>query len=387
MMRVAIDARYVREKPSGIGTYVQALVERIPSAAPEDHFLFWAHPLAWHPLSAAPNTSEVVVRPGPNSPLPIWWPSRYASFAGIDVFHSPHNMLPRRVPCATVVTVHDVMAIERPGLHLHGLERLVKQTYYPGAVWRALRQATHIIAPSRAVADRIIDLHPEAARRLSVIGEAADSVFTPAADRLHASRRAAALVGLDRPFLLVVGANSAYKRHADAVRAFAASVPAPWLLVLVQRQGASLRLARLARELGVADRVRWLPRVQRADIVTLMQSAGALIQPSIYEGFGLPLVEAMACGCPIVATDIPVFREVAGDAAAFAPPQDVPHLGAILRDVVQSAERRCEMAAAGLDRSRHFSWARCAAETLDVYRLAAECPPQSLATHPAPGQT
>ena len=151
-MRIAIDARYIREKPSGIGTYVEALVERLPGAAPRDHFVFWAHPLARRPLSPAPNTADVVVQPGPNSPWPLWRPERYMSFAGVDLFHSPHNLLPRGVRCASVVTVHDVMALERPDLHLQGLERLVKQLYYPQAVWRALRDATRLITPTDDVA-------------------------------------------------------------------------------------------------------------------------------------------------------------------------------------------------------------------------------------------
>src|SRR5690349_14347926 len=149
-MRVAIDARYVREKPSGIGVYVQALVDRLPIAAPSDHFFFWAHPLARRPLSPAPNTSEVTVRPGPNSPLPLLWPRRYAPFDDVDVFHSPHNLLPIGLRSRTVVTVHDVMAIERPDLHLQGIERAVKRLYYPQAVWRALRGATRIIVPTQA---------------------------------------------------------------------------------------------------------------------------------------------------------------------------------------------------------------------------------------------
>ena len=117
-VRIAIDARYIREKPSGIGTYVQALVERLPALAPADSFLFWAHPLAAQPLSPAANTQDVVVQPGPNSPLPVWWPGRYAPFDEVDLFHSPHNMMPRRLPCPAVVTVHDVMAIERPDLQV-----------------------------------------------------------------------------------------------------------------------------------------------------------------------------------------------------------------------------------------------------------------------------
>lgn len=368
-MQIAIDARYIREKPSGIGTYVQALVERLPAAAPADRFLFWAHPLARRPLSPAPNARDVVVKPGPNSPLPVWWPARYAPFDDVDVFHSPHNMMPRRVPVPSVVTVHDVMAIERPDLHLHGLERLVKSTYYPQAVWRALREATRIIAPTQDAANRIRHLEPSASARVRVILEAADPVFRPPADAALARARARVLTGSSEPYLLVVGANSATKRHADAVAAFAA-VPAPWRLVLLQRQGADERLSQLARHTGVGDRIVWVPRVGRDDVVALMQAAGALVQPSVYEGFGLPVIEAMACGCPVVSSDIPVFREVTGGHALFARPMDVVSLGAALQTMTGSATLRSDLAAAGLARAGELSWDRCAVETLDVYREA-----------------
>lgn len=375
-MQVAIDARYIREKPSGIGTYVQALVERLPPLAPGDHFLFWAHRLAARPLSPAPNTREVVVAPGPNSPLPVWWPIRYAPFEAVDLFHSPHNMMPRGLPCPAVVTVHDVMAIERPDLHLQGIERLAKRTYYPGAVWRALRDAVRIIAPTHDTASRILRLAPDARPRVRVIAEAADPVFTPPSDLNRTQRRTTELTGGAAPYLLVVGANSATKRHADAVAALAA-VPRPWRLVLLQRQGASRRLAALANRLGVSDRITWIPRVDRDDVVALMQGAGALVQPSVYEGFGLPVIEAMACGCPVVASDIPVFREVTGGAARFAVPGDVSSLGQVLVTVVTSPSLRAELSAAGLARARQLSWDQCARETLDVYReaLTAARPP------------
>lgn len=371
-MHVAIDARYVRDKPSGIGTYVQALIERLPTLAPDDEFLLWAHPLGPRPLSPAVNVREVVVRPGPNSPLPIWWPTRYAPFDSIDLFHSPHNMLPRSVPCPAVVTVHDVMAIERPDLHLQGIERLAKRTYYPGAVWRALREATLIIAPTEETARRIDALEPSARARVRVILEAADPAFHPAPDPSVARRRAIDLVQSDAPYFLVVGANAPTKRHEDAVAALA-SLPTPWRLTLLQRQGPRhrrSRLAALADQLGVADRITWLPRVSRDEVVLLMQAAAALVQPSVYEGFGLPIIEAMACGCPVVASDIPVFREVAGSAAVFTPPTDARALGRALADLAASPSHQAELSAAALSRARQFSWDRAAAATLDVYREA-----------------
>ena len=246
-LRIALDARYVREKPSGIGAYVQALVERLPALAPADHFFFWAHPLAARPLSPAANSSEATVRAGPNSPWPVLFPKRHASFTGVDVFHSPHNMMPRGLPCASVVTVHDVMAIDEPGMHLQGLERAVKSLYYRQAVWRALREATRLIAQSQATADRICALVPGASRRLSVIWSAPDSDLGPPKDLAEAKKRAARLTKSEAPYLLVVGANTASKRHDLALAAFADAVPPPWRLVFVQRRKASVALVRLAR--------------------------------------------------------------------------------------------------------------------------------------------
>ena len=370
-IRVAIDARYVREKPSGIGAYVQALVERLPNLAPNDHFFFWAHPLAARPLSRAENTSTVTVRAGPNYPWPVMCPQHYASFAKVDVFHSPHNMMPRGLPCASVVTVHDLMAIEQPRLHLQGLERIVKSIYYRQAIWRALRQATRLIAQSKATADRICALVPEAAARLNVIWSAPDTDLGPPNDPTAAHARAACLTGTDSPYLLVVGANNPSKRHDLAIAAFATAVPRPWRLVLVQRRKARGGLVRLAKRLQVADRIVWLETIARADLIALIQAAGGLIQPSIYEGFGLPVLEAMACGCPVVASDIAPLREVTGGAAVLVPPNDLQALASALRDFVRSPGLRRSLREQGLSRAQDFSWDRSARETMSVYRDAA----------------
>ena len=370
-MQIAIDARYVREKPSGIGVYVQALVDRLPALAPSDRFLFWAHPLAPRPLSAHPNTTDITVKPGPNSPWPLLWPGRYVPFDGVDLFHSPHNLLPRGIRRPTVVTVHDVMAIERPELHLHGVERAVKGLYYPQAVLRALDRATRIVVPTRATADRARVLVPASASRIRVILEAAESMFHPATDPEAAAREAARLTGTGDPYFVVVGAVAATKRHHVALAAFADAAPPPWRLVFVHRQGSPSRLMRLARRLRVDDRVVWLWRSSRADVAALLRGAAALIQPSVYEGFGLPVIEAMACGCPIVASDIAPFREITAGAAILAPPDDVPRFASALREIVASRDRRQSLSQQALARSAAFSWDRCAEETLEVYREAA----------------
>ena len=359
-----LDARYVREKPSGIGSYVQALVERLPTLAPNDRFTLWRHPLASRPLSTAANVTEIVVPSGPNSPWSALWPQRDASFRGVDVFHNPHNLLPRGISCASVVTIHDVMALEEPRMHLRGLERFSKSYYYPQAIRRALREATCLLAPSRATGDRICALAPGAAARLTITPEAADAIFQPPNDRGSAQKWAAHLIGSDAPFLLVVGANTPSKRHELALAAFIRAVPRPWQLVFLQR--------RKARQgLRAAERVVWLEAVTREEVVILMQAAGALVQPSLYEGFGLPVLEAMACGCPVVASDIPPLREVTGGAALLVPPGNVAGLADALRAIVASSELRDSLGKQAQTRAADFSWDRCAEQTLEVYRRAA----------------
>src|SRR5207244_7408466 len=136
---------------------------------------------------------------------------------------------------------------------------------------RALRQATRLIVTTTATADRVRAVAPLAAPRLHVIQLAPDSCFRRPADLDAARQRAAALNGNEAPYLLVVGQNSAAKRHGDAIAAFAAGVPRPWRLGLLQRQGASVRRARLARARPADDRIGWRPGVAGDDGATCRQ--------------------------------------------------------------------------------------------------------------------
>jgi glycosyltransferase involved in cell wall biosynthesis len=370
-MRVAIDCRYIRERPSGIGAYVEAMVQAIPQMAPEDEFVLWAHRLAARPLTNAPNVSEIRVPVEPNSLWAIWWPEHYASFDGIDLFHAAHNILPCHVPCATVVTIHDLLPIDYPALAFTRWSQRIKRLYYPRAQWRALRHATRLIATTSVMADRIASLCPSARSRVAVVPMAPGPIFGPAPDPERARQRAAEIIGSDAPYFLVVGQNSPTKQHSVALLAFARSVPEPWRLVLVQRQTRKHALANMARRLGVEKRITWIPQIAAADLVALYQAAGVMVQPSLYEGFGLPVVEAMASGCPVVTSDIPTLREVVGTAAILVPPNDIAGFGRALAALARSPDQRRDLANAGIDRAKVFSWDRCARGTLNVFADAA----------------
>lgn len=370
-MRVALDARYLRERPSGIGAYVEALVDRLPFLAPSDSFDFWAHRLARRPLSRALNVSETRVGPEPNSLWPILWPERYASFNGIDVFHGAHNILPRHVPCRSVVTIHDVLPLEHPNLAFGRWDQSFKRIYYVQAQWRALLEATRLIVTTSAMADRLEKLCPGVRRRVHVVPLGVGEHFRVPSARVTLRDRVAVLTGHRAPYFLVVGQFAPHKRHHLALAAFAQHVPRPWRLVFVQRQTRRSPLQSLAGSLGMADRVSWFSHLAVEDLVTLYQGADALLQPSLYEGFGLPLIEAMACGCPVVATNMPMFREVLGEAGLLVADDGPDGFGRALAALVKSAPWRSELSESGLERARKFTWARCAQQTLGVLRKAA----------------
>lgn len=370
-MRIAIDCRYLRERPSGIGAYVEALVDRLPQLAPADFFNFWAHRLARRPLTNAPNASETRIAAEPNSLWTVLWPGRYASFAGVDLFHGPHNILPCNIPCPSVVTMHDVLPLEHPRLSFVRWSQRIKRLYYVQAQWRALHHASRVIVTTAAMADRLKVLCPGIGPRLDVVPLGVGERFRPAVDQEGTGKRAAELTGFRSPYLLVVGQYAPNKRHRVALHAFAQRIPKPCRLIFVQRQTRRSPLKKLAEQLGVADHITWFPHLDLDDLITLYQGATALVQPSIYEGFGLPLLEAMACGCPVVATDMPMFREVIGRAGIFAPGDDIAAFGSALASILDSPARRDDLRAAGIERARGFTWDRCAEQTLGVLHAAA----------------
>jgi glycosyltransferase involved in cell wall biosynthesis len=369
-MRFVIDSRYIRRRPSGIGTCVEALVERLPALAPQYRFHAWTHPERPEPFSA-PNLSCTVVGATADGLGTLLWPARLAPLAADDVAHFPCSLLGRGIPCATVVTINDLMWLEQPELvDARPLWRRLRQSYYQLGMRWAIQQATRIITISQATADRVIARVPEASRKVRVTPLAVSRSFRVAADQNMATSRAAALIGSNAPFYLVVGKNEPYKGHELALAAFAEGAAPDELLVMVQRTSSGRGLARRASELGIRDRVLWLPDLALPDLITLLQAARALLQPSLVEGFGLPALEAINCGCPVIASDTPALVEVLAGAGLHAA---VGSAAALAREIrrMQDDTLRLELVARGTERARAFDWDLTAKATLAVYEEAA----------------
>jgi glycosyltransferase involved in cell wall biosynthesis len=280
---------------------------------------------------------------------------------GVSVYFSPIPVLPVLVPlsCPAVVTVHDL------------LEFRTRWWYFRRLIGRTLDQARAVICVSQATLEEVRAEFPRGAAKAVVVREAADAVLyreaaggepDPVFKRL----------GVPGPPILAVGTLQPRKNYLRLVEAYArvaSEEPALAPLVIVGGRGWEYEpiLAR-PQELGVADRVIFTGHLDEPDLAALMRHAVMLAAVSTAEGFGLPLVEAMYSGIPILASDIPPFREVAGHAATFVNPGSVDDIAAGLRRLATDAALRQQLVEVGRGRRALFSWDRAAGEVGEVLR-------------------
>lgn len=372
---VCIDCRYLRERPSGVGALVQALVDLVPALAPELHFLLLCHPRAPRPLSSAPNVSEVTVPWEANGPATLLALPRLVDLRKVALFHATFNILPVGLPMPSVVTVHDLMWLRTPEwARSRGLWGYAETAFYRIGIQHALRRAARIVTPSEATRRDVAETSAAAGERAEVIRPGVPrwlDRYRGDGERLAAEARRELGLGAGERYVLVVGQHAPYKNHRTALLAFARAFErdVDVRIVFVHRLGDGAgELGRLAAELGIASRVTFLPGVGDAKLAGLYSGALALLHPSLYEGYGLPVVEAMACGCPVVGAAVASIPEVAGDAALLAPPTDVDGLAHALRRIATDEGLSRALREAGLRRAAEQSWHSFAAAHVEVYR-------------------
>lgn len=366
---ICVDCRYIGTRPSGIGEMVQALVDHLPSLAPDLEFLLIRNRSHVHPLSNATNVRETVTGSPANGPATMWWLSRIVDLAGIDLFHAPSNILPKGLTVPTVTTVHDIMWLESPDLCGSGLRWHVERAFFAHGIARALATSSAITTVSHASSAAIAAWSSAAGARTHVTPSGVASDFhrvATNAERLHQLG-----IPLGKGFVLTVGQYAPYKNHEGAIRAFAQAFNdrLDIDLVLVQRMGRGAEaLLNLAERLGIGGRVHLLRSISRQDLVLLYSSAKLLLHPSFCEGFGNPLVEAMACGCPVITSNISAMPEVTGAAAIHVDPHNIEAIADALVQLIDDQGAQSRLQELGLAKAREFSWVRFAQQTLAVYR-------------------
>lgn len=289
----------------------------------------------------------------------------------LDVVHHPFTTVNTPgLRGASVLTFHDMQHEFHPE-NFAPAELRRRRRAYPSSA----RSATRVIAISAHVKGTLVERYGLDPARVDVVHSGCGPEFVPVEDqaRLAAARRA---LGLARPFLFYPAASWPHKDHRTLLQALRLLLDrgrfdGDLVLTGVAREAAGLVAAEIAR-LGLGERVRLLGHLPAARLPELYALAEALVFPSRFEGFGFPVVEAMACGCPVVCADATSLPEVAGGAALLFEPGSPEALAGRVAEVLEGPEVRRRLRGAGLARAADFSWARAARETVEVYRRAAE---------------
>lgn len=372
-LRIAIDARSVFERKSGIGNTLEALIRHMVPISSGMEFLLLRHPDTRDPIIEHPRVRELRCRGETKSVHTVFSLGRALRGEPLDLYHSPADLVPLGIDCPWVVTIHDLMWVEAPWLASAFLpKRIVNGIWYRTNIRRAVRGARSVVAISHATRDAIERIYGEQAAKVRVIHHGIDL------SRYGSAPGDRALLDpflpRDTRYSLVVGQGSPYKNHRAMVRAFVDAIgpDSDHKLVLVRRFSRVDRgMRRLLARPEVARAVIALPHVTDEVLFALYRHARMLLFASLYEGFGLPALEAMAFGLPVLASTAPAVLEVTDRAALHADPRSHDDLVEKMRMLDGDEALRANLISAGHDRVREFPWETAARAMLEVYRDAA----------------
>ena len=303
----------------------------------------------------------------------IWYRARLPLPAELlvgraDLYHATDFLLPPMFARRTVLTVHDLTFERDPGSAAPTLLRFLQRVVPASA-----RRASHVVADSHATARDLTELYGVPSSRITVIHSGVDARFRPYADSAEAVDESAALrakYGLgSAPFVLTVGTLQRRKNHLGLVRAFARLAARTDLDLVISGGKGWLYDEVLAevRTLGLERRVRFTGFTAEQDLPALYRAARVFAFPSFYEGFGLPLLEAMASGVPVVSSDASSLPEVAGDVALLVNPRDDDAIAAALQRALDDELWRAAAIVRGIARAKEFTWERAGRQLLAVY--------------------
>jgi len=351
--------------PGGTGRYARelagALVQEAPPGAGVDVWTAWHRDVSAARVAGACGPRRLLL---PRRPLTVAWERGVGPRpTGIDVLHAPTPLAPARGRRPQVVTVHDAVPYSHP-------ETLTPRgvRWHRSAIERAARTADAIVVPTRAVAEEI-ERYVGPQRPVVVVGEGVSRALTAPAD---ADARAVALRLPEEPFLLTLATIEPRKGLDVLLEAMAdlrlADVP---LVVVGQPGWGGIDVQARSADLGISGRVRLLGRLPDADLAVVLDRAAALVSPSRAEGFGLPVLEAMAAGVPVVSSDAPALVEVGGGATVTVPVGDAAALADALAGVLGDAALRRRLAEAGRRRAADFTWEKAARRLWELYEQVA----------------
>src|SRR6186713_86023 len=367
-MRVAIDTRKIHD--FGIGTYIRNLLRQLARIDQNtEYILLCREPDLGIAAQLGPNF-RTVLEPSPNYSLReqihVPWVLRRER---PDVFHAPHYVLPPAVPCRSVVTIHDCIHLMFPQY----LPNRAAYAYARASMWTAARRSDRILTVSEASKRDILHLFNVKPEKIVVVYNAIDEHFsaTPSEEQVARIRER---YQLDHKFVLYVGNIKPHKNLVRLIEAFSQlrrTHDDLKLLIIGDEISRLPALRRAVHRNKLHKFVRFLGYLKDDTLTVLYRLASVFVFPSLYEGFGLPPLEAMASGTPVVTSNVSSLPEVTGDAAVLVDPYDVESIEDGMRRVLDDPRLADELRLKGLRRAREFSWERSVEKTQRVYREVA----------------
>ena len=363
-MRVGFDAGPMGSAYSGIGQYVRCL---FPAMFTCTQSIEWV----------AYTSSNIFNKPFPlNFPSHVsvkrsgsWWnfvPTQQDQ-KPLDIFHGTNFTAPNYGQQHTVLTIHDLWLPRNP----HFSKKLFGQALSSWKLRLRARHASRIVAVSQFSAREIQEVFHLPSDRIAVIHHGRSPNMFPERDDSKFQEVKARLHIPVRPFVLFVGGAEPRKNHTVLFKAFSRSarlVKSFSLVVVGEVQSRGANLLRTAQKLRISDSVCCPGYVSVEDLRMLYSHAEGFVFPSLYEGFGIPLLDAMACGAPVITGTGSALPEVGGDAVLYVNPQDPEQLGAEMEKLVSDAGLQEHLRRKGFERVKQFTWDRAAQETLDLYQ-------------------
>jgi len=373
-MRIALDGIPLNQELTGVGHYTLELARALANGSPADEVEI-VSPLSFipAPVDGSPNGSPPnlqFVRANVGVITRHWWTiglPRYVRKRAFDLFHGTNFEVPVWKKCPTVLTIHDLSLLLWPKVHEKARVRRARRRLPLMA-----RAATMIITPGESVRAEVCEHLKIPPAKVVAIPEAPRSVFRRMAqgETLAARKR----LGIADDFLLYVGTIEPRKNLLRLLQAFKDIAPeraGTLQLVLAGKKGwLTQDVFDFVQRSGMSQAIKFTGYLDDEELCALYSSCRAFVYPSLYEGFGLPPLEAMACGAPVIASRIPSIEAVTGPAAWLVDPENVSELASSMRDLIGDRTRQRELSLAGLKRAGEFSWAETARLTHEVYAEA-----------------
>ena len=373
-MKIGIDASLVVGEKAGVGWYTASLIEALARVDHQNKYILY--PFFYHIFDprfkklVAPTKSfsvrftalpEALVRY-------LWFHSkipRHRLLGKVDVLHSTTFCCPPVHSGQLVVTIYDVSFLHYPELHTE-----MNRVHCLKGTWETAVHADRIIAISQNTKKDLVEYFNVQEDRIAVIPLAARKDFHPRPMeevKAFVARR----WGLDQPYLLSVGTIEPRKNLKHLIRVYCGlpkEIRNDYQLIIAGGEGwLSTDIYQSIVEMGAESSIRFLGYVPSSDLPWLYSGATCFVYPSLYEGFGLPALEAMACGIPLITSNTSSLPEVAGDAALLVDPLSEEELRSAIIKVVSDPTLRQKMSGKGLDQAKQFSWEQVARDTLKVY--------------------